>query len=139
LNEDARPLKASLASFSPLYDVNVLLQTGLHAINARVYAVKANRNRLLDVARETYKENVSDIFALQRALSEKHELPIQLVYQEGANGFVFVVKKLDIDDKPEIPPGFINVSTQKGKISFSSLELVRLHMVAIVGPSQTSI
>jgi hypothetical protein len=56
-----------------------------------VYAVRANYNRLLDVARETYKENVGDIFALCRELSGAHELPLQLVYQEGAGGFVFAL------------------------------------------------
>ncbi|KAJ7494539.1 hypothetical protein B0H11DRAFT_2227345 [Mycena galericulata] len=32
--------------------------------------LRANCNRLLDVARETYKENVGDIFALNRTLTD---------------------------------------------------------------------
>ncbi|CCM03700.1 uncharacterized protein FIBRA_05846 [Fibroporia radiculosa] len=102
LNEDATPAKG-----------------GLGAINARVYAVKANFNRLLDVARETYKENVGDIFALNRDLSHQHNLPITLISQDA--GFVFALKKDDLDG--ELPRGFLNVNKQKGRWLFSSLEL----------------
>ena len=82
---------------------------------------QANYNRLLDVARETYRENVGDIFSLNTALSEEHNLPLVLVYQEG--GFVFTLKKSDLEG--ELPPGFVNVTSRKGKWVFSSVELVR--------------
>lgn len=84
------------------------------------YLLEANCNRLLDVARETYKENVSDIFQLNRTLSEAHELPLAVVYQD--TGFVFMLKKSDLDG--ELPKGFINVSMKKEKWFFSSIELV---------------
>ena len=92
---------------------------------------QANYNRLLDVARETYKENIGDIFALNTTLSQEHELPLTLVYQEGAGGFVFTLKKTDLEERGELPRGFINVSQKKGKWVFGSLELVCL-FVAIV-------
>ncbi|KDQ55011.1 hypothetical protein JAAARDRAFT_181849 [Jaapia argillacea MUCL 33604] len=103
LNEDATPHKG-----------------GIGAVNARVYAVKANYNRLLDVARETYKENVGDIFQLNRTLSEEHGLPLTLFYQD--TGFVFSLKKGDIEGAC-LPKEFINVTMQKGKCVFSSMEL----------------
>ena len=78
----------------------------------------------MDVARETYKENVGDIFALCSALSVEHDLPLVLVYQESAGGFVFTLKKNDLEERGELPPGFINVSQKKGKWVFGSLELV---------------
>ncbi|KAG6874127.1 hypothetical protein C0995_005543 [Termitomyces sp. Mi166 len=106
LNEDGAPAKG-----------------GISAVNARVYAVKAHRNRLLDVARETYKENVGDIFQLNRTLSEEHELPLTLVYQE--TGFVFSLKKTDLEG--ELPPGFINVSVKKGKWVFTSMDLQKMN------------
>jgi hypothetical protein len=81
---------------------------------------QANYNRLLDVARETYKENVGDIFALSHALSQEQDLPFTLVYQEG--GFVFTLKKADLEG--ELPRGFVNVTARKGKWVFSSIELV---------------
>jgi DNA mismatch repair protein MSH4 len=96
----------------------------LNALNSRVYAVRANYNRLLDVARETYKENVGDIFALNRGLSDRHQLPFQLIYQEGARGFVLALKKSDLEDVGGLPFGFINVTGQKGRLTFSTLELV---------------
>lgn len=39
-------------------------RTGLAQRNAKIYAVKASQSRLLDVARETFKENVNDIVEL---------------------------------------------------------------------------
>lgn len=98
--------------------------SGLSALNARVYAVKANYNCLLDVARETFKENVGDIFQLNRDLCDQHELSIQLVHQE--NGFVFTLKKSELEEsgKVELPKGFVNVSSKKGKWVFETMELV---------------
>lgn len=76
----------------------------------------------MDVARETYKENVGDIYQLSSALGEEHSLPLTLVYQE--KGFVFAIKKDELDG--ELPKGFINVSAQRGRWLFSSMDLVRL-------------
>ncbi|KAG1857115.1 muts domain V-domain-containing protein [Suillus subluteus] len=106
LNDDAGPVKG-----------------GIGAINARVYAVKANRNRLLDVARGTFKENVADIYQLNHALSERYSLPLTLVYQES--GFVFALKKDELED--ELPKGFINVSAQRGRWLFSSIDLKKMN------------
>jgi DNA mismatch repair protein MSH4 len=75
----------------------------------------------LDVARETYKENVGDIYQLSSALGEEHSLPLGLIYQE--KGFVFALKKDELEG--ELPKGFINVSAQKGRWLFSSMDLVR--------------
>ncbi|KIP02571.1 hypothetical protein PHLGIDRAFT_26530 [Phlebiopsis gigantea 11061_1 CR5-6] len=116
---DERLEKIEQLVSSSLNDQSVLQKGGLGAVNARVYAVKANHNRLLDVARETYKENVGDIFTLNSALSEEHGLPLTLVYQDS--GFVFTLKKSDLEG--ELPSGFVNVSAKKGKWVFSSVEL----------------
>ncbi|RPD59471.1 hypothetical protein L227DRAFT_549255 [Lentinus tigrinus ALCF2SS1-6] len=110
LNEEAAPAKG-----------------GLNAVNARVYAVKANYNRLLDVARETYKENVGDIYALRNRLTEEHNIPFTLVYRDSDAGFVFAVKKADLDEVGgELPRGFVDVTAQKGRWVFSSVELASL-------------
>ncbi|KAI6043781.1 muts domain V-domain-containing protein [Pisolithus marmoratus] len=106
LNEEAGPVKGGLA-----------------AVNARVYAVRANRHRFLDVARETFKENVGDIMQLNTVLSEKHSLPLTLVYQE--NGFMFALKKDELE--AELPKGFINITSQKGRWLFSSMELKKMN------------
>lgn len=86
---------------------------------------KANFNRLLDVARETFKENVADIYELGRELSEAHGLPLSLVYQDS--GFIFQLKKSEVEG--ELPAEFINATEKKGRIVFSTLDLVRLSFV----------
>ncbi|KAJ8462533.1 hypothetical protein ONZ45_g17900 [Pleurotus djamor] len=96
---------------------------GIAAVNARVYALKANTNHLLDVARETYKENVGDIYQLNRSLSEMHGLPLNLVYRDG--GFVFSVKQDDLEGP--LPSGFINPLLKKGSWTFSSMELKKMN------------
>ncbi|KAJ7160996.1 muts domain V-domain-containing protein [Mycena filopes] len=106
LNEDGAPAKGGVA-----------------AVNARVYAVKANCNRLLDVARETYKENVGDIFLLNRTLSDAHALPLALMYQE--TGFVFTLRKNELEG--ELPRGFINATLKKGKWAFTSMDLKKMN------------
>ncbi|KAF8508765.1 muts domain V-domain-containing protein [Gautieria morchelliformis] len=93
---------------------------GLGALNIRVYAVKASINRLLDVARETYRENVGDIYQLCRELSEQHDLPFELSYSD-TGGHVFALRKTELDG--ELPRGFINVTSKGGKWCFSSVEL----------------
>jgi DNA mismatch repair protein MSH4 len=84
------------------------------------FTSQANYNRLLDVARETYKENVGDIYMLNTKLSELHTLPLALVYQES--GFVFALRKNELEGA--LPSGFINPSLKKGKWQFSSMDLV---------------
>jgi DNA mismatch repair protein MSH4 len=88
--------------------------------NQRLIKLQACCNRLLDVARETYKENMGDIHQLKRTLSENHNLALNLVYQDS--GFVLSMKKADLDG--ELPTGFINVTMQKGRWLFSCMELV---------------
>ncbi|KAL0068031.1 MutS protein msh4 [Marasmius tenuissimus] len=105
---------------SSLNEDSISAKHGIAATNTRVYAVKANYNRLLDVARETYKENVGDIYTLNTTLSEAHGLPLTLVYLES--GFVFSLKKSDVEDG--LPKGFINATLKKAKWQFSTMELV---------------
>ncbi|KAG8741823.1 MutS protein msh4 [Ceratobasidium sp. 414] len=95
---------------------------GFGTITKKVYAVRSNFNRFLDVARETYRENVTDIIDLQNELSKEHDLALSLQYQE--NGFVFTLKKGDIPRGGKLPTAFINVSAKKNqKWTFSHLEL----------------
>ena len=53
-------------------------------------------------------------------VSEEHSLPLTLVYKES--GFVFALKKADLDG--ELPKGFLNVTLNKGRWMFTSMELV---------------
>ncbi|CAE6372632.1 unnamed protein product [Rhizoctonia solani] len=97
--------------------------TSFGSVTKKVYAVRANYNRLLDVARETYRENVTDIIELQGELSKEYDLPISMQWQDS--GFVFVLKKGDVPQGTKsLPKPFINASMKKnGKWIFSHLEL----------------
>lgn len=96
-----------------------------------MFDFQVNFNCLLDVARETYKENVADIFQLNRSLCDDHGLPLQLVYQE--HGFVFSLKKIDLENTgtTELPKGFINIISKKGKWFFESIDLVSSILAAL--------
>ena len=85
-----------------------------------IIIIKANRNHLLDVARETYKENIGDIYQLNALLSEEHNLPLSLLYQE--HGFIFTIRNDDLEGV--LPQDFINVSEKKGRLLFSTMKLV---------------
>lgn len=76
---------------------------------------------------------------LNAVMAEKHGLPLTLVYQE--NGFVFTLRKDELEG--ELPKGFINVTSQKGRWQFSSMELVcanpcgsNLHSFDLVFPEE---
>ncbi|KDQ19146.1 hypothetical protein BOTBODRAFT_485037 [Botryobasidium botryosum FD-172 SS1] len=99
---------------------------GLQAVNIKVYAVKANFQRLLDVAREAYKENVGDIFTLCETLSEEHDLPLALEYEEKGGGFWLTVKKDRVEGS--LPQDFINVSSKKAKWIFTTMELKKRNL-----------
>ncbi|KZO99190.1 hypothetical protein CALVIDRAFT_404861 [Calocera viscosa TUFC12733] len=96
------------------------VKSGVHNKNMKVYAVKANYNRLLDVARETYKEDIAEVYALQRRLAEEHDLPIDLQWTE--NGFYFTVKKDEVPNG-RFPKGFVDVSAKGTKWICSSMDL----------------
>lgn len=59
----------------------------LAARNARLFAVKAERKRLLEVARATYLENVSDLNELLSSLKEQHQLP-SLALHYSSSGYM---------------------------------------------------
>ncbi|KAL9935413.1 hypothetical protein V8E36_005761 [Tilletia maclaganii] len=97
-------------------------KTGLSARNARLYAVKSNRSALLDVARETYKENIKDIYDLAAELGETHQLPVTLKY--AASGFVLELKTEHAPEQRNLPREFINVVKNRSKTyTMSTLEL----------------
>ncbi|KAG9045604.1 MutS protein msh4 [Tulasnella sp. UAMH 9824] len=94
---------------------------GLASLNSKVFAVRANYDRLLDVARETYKENVGDILDLCKSLASDHELPFTPTFVESAGGFWLTIRKDEVQG--DLPRGCINVSSKGAKWKFTTLEL----------------
>ena len=62
---------------------------------------------------------------MRNRLVEEHNIPLTLVYRDSDAGFVFSLKKTDLDDAGgELPRGFVDATPQKGRWVFSSIELV---------------
>ncbi|KAG8983799.1 MutS protein msh4, partial [Tulasnella sp. 427] len=110
-------------------DANVTRgSAGLGSLNARVFAVRisklfiqANYDRLLDVARETYRENVGDILDLCKSLASEHDLPYNPTFIESSGGFWLTIRKDELSG--ELPRGCINVTSKGVKWKFTTLEL----------------
>ncbi|GAA5871540.1 hypothetical protein JCM8547_001367 [Rhodosporidiobolus lusitaniae] len=102
-------------------------QTGKQA---RLFAIRAERKRLLDVARETYRENVSDAHDLADALRVQQNdacetLETLSLVPTGNSGFVLQVTKDEWEEKGGARgwKGFVNVSKKGKKIEMSTLDL----------------
>ncbi|SGY24217.1 BQ5605_C019g09022 [Microbotryum silenes-dioicae] len=88
--------------------------------NARIYAIKAEKKLLLDVARETYKEALNDAFERCEDLKKQHGIDMTLQYSSG--NFVYTCPNTELEVKTP-PVGFINLTTRGNKIEFSTLDL----------------
>ncbi|KAL8279193.1 hypothetical protein RQP46_008449 [Phenoliferia psychrophenolica] len=102
-------------------DAQAVLQKGsLAAKNVRIYAIKSQKRKLLDVARETYKENLNDAFEMGESLATKFGLDISMTHTQ--NGFVFSCPNVELDEKP-LPKMFIHPVKKGKKTEFTSMDL----------------
>ncbi|KAK6909930.1 hypothetical protein I203_103956 [Kwoniella mangroviensis CBS 8507] len=100
---------------------------------ARLYAVKAEFNHLLDVARTTFKENLDDIeHTILTSMTERHSLHCTLEPVE--NKFRLALKPQDVEGRA-LPGECINVQRKKTKISFTTHELVGFTAAVMQLPS----
>ncbi|BGO91790.1 MutS protein msh4 [Rhodotorula toruloides] len=93
--------------------------------HARLFAIKAEKKRLLDVARETWRENTSDVNDLCDTLRDKYGLEGLALVQGGkGSAYVFQLTKEEWEEKKgEIGKAFTNVNVLKKRVEFSSLDL----------------
>lgn len=108
--------------------------------NVHAYAIKAGpENQLLNVARETYKENLSDAMALCEALKAEYHLPKLNFNFETRAGFMLHIKKEDLrvgsgsttnthDGLPEI---FTNIVKRGKTMHFTCLDLKKKNQLII--------
>lgn len=78
-----------------------MTKTALSARTSRVFAIKAERKRLLDVARETYKENINDVDDLLKDLQMKYPEQlddVELAYS-ASGGFTFLIHESILEEK----------------------------------------
>ena len=104
-----------------------MTKTALTARTSRVFAIKSERKRLLDVARETYKENISDVDELLKDIQAKHPGrfdEVRLEYSATA-GFTFVISEDVLEERGgELPRSFNRLAKKGKKIVFSCIDLV---------------
>lgn len=74
-----------------------------------VLLIATPARRRLDVARETYKENLNDAFELCDVLSKEHNLDMNLSFQGGI--FVFTCLNKDVEEREggKLPSVFLHV------------------------------
>ncbi|GAA5988834.1 hypothetical protein JCM5350_000392 [Sporobolomyces pararoseus] len=92
---------------------------------SRLFAIKSEKKKFLDVARETYRENVNDVNEFRDGLKSELDLDISLVNTDKGE-FLLECSKEDWAEKGrEVYSLFTNI-TMKGKtVRFSSLELAK--------------
>ncbi|KAK5693497.1 MutS protein msh4 [Elasticomyces elasticus] len=91
--------------------------------NQRTYAVKSGVNGLLDVARLTYKEAMTDALQHMTDLSEEHNLPLQRKF-DNTRQFYLRLKAEELEQR-DLPAIFINVYRKKDIIECQTLDLMK--------------
>ncbi|KAF9983341.1 MutS protein msh4 [Modicella reniformis] len=117
-----------LERFSRLIDTvieqNVVLEkTAIGLRNQRCFAVKAGCNGLLDVARQTYKETINDIFEVVNRYVDEYN--VHLKVQFSVTMGYYLSTTVDQLEGGELPLIFINVIKKNKKLTFTTLELMK--------------
>ncbi|UJO15955.1 MutS 4 [Fulvia fulva] len=92
--------------------------------NQRTYAVKSGVNGLLDVARQTYKESMTDALQHISDLAEEHNLPLQTKF-DNVRQFYLRLSADELQDR-NLPAIFVNVYRKKDIIECQTMTLVKL-------------
>lgn len=91
--------------------------------NQRTYAVKSGVNGLLDVARQTYKEAMTDAIQHITDLAEEHNLPLQTKF-ENPRQFYMRLPASELAER-DLPAVFCNVIKKKDMIECQTLDLMK--------------
>ena len=91
--------------------------------NQRTYAVKSGVNGLLDVARQTYKEAMTDAYQHVTDLADEHNLPLDCCYDNARQHYIRLPVS-ELEDR-NLPAVFINVFRKKKSIECQTLDLMK--------------
>ena len=91
--------------------------------NQRTYAVRSGVNGLLDVARQTYKEAMTDALQHITDLAEEHSLSLQTKF-DNPRQFYIRLRAEDLEAR-DLPAVFNNVFRKKDNIECQTLELLK--------------
>ncbi|EST07013.2 DNA mismatch repair protein MutS, core [Kalmanozyma brasiliensis GHG001] len=105
-------------------------KNGLKARNARMYAVRAERSPLIDVARQTYRENLSDIESHRQQLESDTNLSLSLKMLQT---------NLDSSQIPHLPDYFTNITKAKGGKQVTMMTLALKKLNARLNDSMTEV
>lgn len=107
----------------------------LSARTSRVFAIRSEKKRLLDVARETYQENIKDVDELLTELRAKHGPimdDVELAYSPSG-GFTFTIAEpvlvAKTDGRGVLPSEFSKLGKKGQKVVFNCTDLVRNHLL----------
>ena len=95
--------------------------------NQRVFAVKSGVNRLLDTARQIYKESTNDAVELCEELVSAHNLPLELKY-DNSRHFFLRFPASELEDGRGLHPTFVNAIKKKTMIECQTLDLVKCNV-----------
>ncbi|XP_019848959.1 PREDICTED: mutS protein homolog 4 isoform X2 [Amphimedon queenslandica] len=95
----------------------------------KCFAVKANLNGYLDVARKTYSETIDDIDELMTQLRENETLMLKTAYNNTRGFFIQITgftngQDLDIES---LPPVFIKAVKTKTSINCTTADLIKMN------------
>ncbi|KAL2354274.1 muts domain V-domain-containing protein [Cryomyces antarcticus] len=93
--------------------------------NQRTYAVKSGVNGLLDVARQTYKEAMTDAYQHVTELGQTHDLPLEMKF-DNVRQFFIRLPASELEDRL-LNPVFVNVFRKKNMIECQTLDLMKLN------------
>ena len=108
---------------STINDDTTYARQPLDLRNQRTYAVKARVNGLLDVARQTYKEAMSDAIQHIVEMRETHQLALQTKF-DNVRGFYIRLHASELEER-NLPAIFINVFRKKEQIECQTLDLMK--------------
>lgn len=91
--------------------------------NQRTYAVRSGVNGLLDVARQTYKEAMTDALQHITDMADEHNLPLQTKF-DNARQFYLRLRAEELQTR-DLPAVFINVFRKKDNIECQTLDLLK--------------
>ncbi|KAF9183929.1 MutS protein msh4 [Haplosporangium sp. Z 767] len=101
----------------------VLEKSAIGLRNQRCFAVKAGCNGLLDVARQTYKETINDIFELANQYVEEYGVRLKLQFNVTMGYYLSMT--VDQLEGGELPLIFINIVKKNKILTFTTLELIK--------------
>ncbi|GMM38326.1 MutS family protein [Saccharomycopsis crataegensis] len=93
----------------------------------KCYAVKANKNGLLDVSRQLYTKIIERITSIVEQLAETHGLVLDYGFESSKGMVVKINKKLNDIDFDNLPSMFINKSAKRSIIQCTTLDILKLN------------